>query len=68
MRGLSPAERRLNVKDKFAVNEKYVKILRGKKILLLDDFYTTGSTAGECFRALKTAEPAEVIFLAFAAR
>ena len=68
MRGLGPSERRSNVKDKFACNEKYVTMLKGKRILLLDDFYTTGSTAGECFRALKTAEPGDVLFIAFAAR
>lgn len=68
MRGLGPSERRSNVKDKFACNEKYVTMLKGKRVLLLDDFYTTGSTAGECFRALKTAEPKDVLFLAFAAR
>lgn len=68
MRGLGPSERKSNVKDKFACSEKYVTMLKGKSVLLLDDFYTTGSTAGECFRALKNAEPEDVLFLAFAAR
>jgi len=68
MRGLSPTERKLNVKDRFAVSPEYDTMLRGKKILLIDDFFTTGSTAGECFRALKKAEPAEVLFLSFAAK
>ena len=68
MRGLSPTERSQNVKGKFAINEKYVKMLKGKKILLLDDFYTTGSTALECYSALKRAGAADVYLLAFAAR
>lgn len=68
MRGLSPTERKLNVKDRFAVSPEYDTMLRGKKILLIDDFFTTGSTAGECLRALENAEPAEVLFLSFAAK
>lgn len=68
MRGLSPTERKLNVKDKFSLNQKYDKIFKDKKVLLLDDFYTTGSTAAECFSALKKAAPKDVYFLAFAAR
>lgn len=68
MRGLSPAERQLNVKDKFAVNEKYVTLLKGQRILLVDDFFTTGSTASQCLRALEEVRPADVHLLAFAAR
>lgn len=68
MRGLSPTERKVNVKDKFALCEKYAKMLEGKKVLLIDDFYTTGSTAEACFEALQKAGPQEVCFLAFAAK
>lgn len=35
---------------------------------LTDDFATTGATAREMRRALREAEPAEEIFLSFAAR
>ena len=68
MRGLSPMERQENVQGKFALNEKYVKMLKEKRVLLIDDFYTTGSTARECHGALQGAQPADVIFLAFAAK
>lgn len=68
MRGLGPEERKQNVKGKFAINKKYVKILEGRRILLIDDFYTTGSTAKECCRELMAASPEDVYFLAFAAR
>lgn len=68
MRGLSPSERQENIKGKFAINKKYVKMLEEKRVLLIDDFYTTGSTARECQRALQEANPADVIFLAFAAK
>jgi predicted amidophosphoribosyltransferase len=43
-------------------------MLEGKRVLLIDDFYTTGSTARECQQALLAASPREVIFLAFAAK
>lgn len=39
----------------------------GKRILLLDDIVTTGSTAGECARVLMTAGAKEVYFAAVAA-
>ena len=68
MRGLSPMERKINVKGKFAVNKKYVTLLEGQRILLLDDFFTTGSTAGQCISALEEVRPADVHLLAFAAR
>lgn len=42
--------------------------MKEKKILLIDDFYTTGSTARECFRAIEAARPKEVWFMAFAVR
>jgi ComF family protein len=68
MRGLSPTERQENVKGKFALNEKYGKMLEKKRVLLIDDFYTTGSTAQECYRQLLKASPQDVLFLAFAAK
>lgn len=59
------AERRANVLGVYvAVNEESVK---GKRILLLDDIVTTGSTAGECARVLLTAGAKEVNFAVVAA-
>jgi competence protein ComFC len=69
MRGLSPTEREMNVKGSFVIDEKLRHVpVEGKKILLLDDFFTTGSTAEECRRVLQTAAPEEIVFLAFAAK
>ncbi|MBR3756314.1 MAG: ComF family protein [Firmicutes bacterium] len=68
MRGLSPTEREENVKGKFALSEKYVTMLEEKRVLLIDDFYTTGSTARACYEALKDGAPKSVVFLAFAAK
>lgn len=41
--------------------------IRGKRILLLDDVVTTGSTASECAKTLMTAGAKEVYFAAVAA-
>lgn len=67
MRGLSPSERAANVKNMFQLNPCRKDVLTGKRILLLDDFFTTGSTGRECQSALRAAFPEEVYFLAFAA-
>ena len=50
---LSKKERNDNIKGAFKV-QNLQKII-GKKILLIDDIYTTGSTANECRKILKLA-------------
>lgn len=62
---LSAAERRLNVKGAFAV--KKPERIAGKRILLLDDVMTTGSTMDECAKELKKAG-AEMVIAATIAR
>ena len=52
------ARRRANVLGAYAVTEP--EGLNGKRILLLDDIITTGSTIGECARVLLTAGAKEV--------
>ncbi len=56
---LSAAERRLNVKGAFTV--KRADSVVGKRILLLDDVMTTGSTMDECAKELKKAGASAVI-------
>lgn len=56
---LSAAERRLNVKGAFSVSKPGA--VAGKRILLLDDIMTTGSTMNECARELKNAGATMVI-------
>lgn len=56
---LSAAERRLNVKGAFTV--KRTETVVGKRILLLDDVMTTGSTMDECAKELKKAGASTVI-------
>jgi ComF family protein len=55
---LSAAERVANVRGAFAVSKPL--LLKGKRIILVDDVYTTGSTVAECARVLFKAEAAEV--------
>ncbi len=68
MRGLSPTEREMNIRGKIKLNEREAKLIKNKKVLLLDDISTTGSTARECAEILRRAEPGKIIFLAFAGR
>jgi predicted amidophosphoribosyltransferase len=51
--GLSPKERRDNVKGAFAVPNP--ASIKGKNVLLIDDLFTTGSTVRECARVLRKA-------------
>lgn len=55
---LSGKEREENIKGAFACQKS--DILKGKKILLVDDIFTTGSTMEECARVLKKAGAKEV--------
>ncbi len=64
--GLSSGERRENVATAFAVTRRAAARIRGKRILLVDDVITTGSTLGACALALKRAGAAEVDCIAFA--
>jgi ComF family protein len=49
---LKAAERHKNVKNAFALNPKYKDAIKGKKIVLIDDVYTTGATIKECTKVL----------------
>jgi len=57
---LTAAERKLNLKDAFAVWSR-PRSLAGKTVLLVDDILTTGTTANECTRALLHAGATQVI-------
>ena len=54
----SGVERLKNVKDSFMV--KKTENIRGKRILLVDDVMTTGSTLKECALAIKKAKPTSI--------
>ena len=48
--GLARKKRKQNVKNSFAVKDS--SKIEGKRILLIDDVYTTGATANECTKML----------------
>lgn len=53
--GLNEKQRRENLVGCMTVSERSMPKIRGKRILLIDDVYTTGSTASEAARALLAA-------------
>jgi ComF family protein len=64
--GLSWDERQRNVAAAFAVAPRAVPLIRGKRILLVDDVITTGSTLGACAQMLTEAGAVKVDCLAVA--
>lgn len=62
---LSAAEREKNVKGAFQVRKP--PEIAGRRVLLVDDVYTTGSTVAECCRTLKKAG-ADKVFVVTVAR
>jgi competence protein ComFC len=58
--GLSNTERRRNVAAAFEAR-RAVRRLAGRRVLLIDDVMTTGSTAAACARALRQAGAAKVV-------
>ena len=56
--GLSGKERRKNLKNAFLV--KQPERVKGKRVLLVDDIFTTGTTVNECARVLRGAGADEV--------
>ncbi|MFP4521180.1 MAG: ComF family protein [Fibrobacterota bacterium] len=49
---LSKEERALNIRGAFAIRKKFRDYIKNKKILLIDDVYTTGATSDEARRIL----------------
>lgn len=64
--GGSQKDRLKNLKDSFAFDDSYVDDIKGKKVLIFDDVFTTGSTLNECAKVVKKLKPKLVKTLTFA--
>ena len=66
LRGMGPRERAETVRGAFRVSERHRPAIAGRTVILVDDVYTSGATAGACARALKKAGASEVGLLCWA--
>ncbi|TWB09964.1 ComF family protein [Rhizobium sp. ERR 1071] len=64
--GLGAKARQDNVRGAFAVSEHRAADIFGRRVVLVDDVYTTGATVAAATRALKKAGAADVTVLTFA--
>ena len=64
--GLGKAQRQTNMRGAFAVTSSGKTELFGKRIVLVDDVYTTGATVSAVTRVMKRAGAADVTVLTFA--
>lgn len=55
---LNKEERKLNIQGVYEFKNE--QIITNKKILLIDDIYTTGSTANECCKMLQKGKPKKI--------
>jgi len=61
---LTKVKRIQNVKNAFLITD--INKVKGKKIILIDDIYTTGSTVNECSKVLKKAGAKEICVVTIA--
>lgn len=65
MKSLGPDQRRENIRGAFAVRRGREEELADKRVLIIDDIYTTGATVDEIAEVLDNAGTAGVDFLSF---
>jgi predicted amidophosphoribosyltransferase len=54
------SERQKNISGAFQINQEHKNKIQGKKILLVDDICTTGSTLIECAKILQKLNPKSI--------
>lgn len=64
---LGAGERKSASYGAYQVNKKWEQMLPGKAVLLIDDVFTTGSTANTCSKALRDAGADRVFVMTFSA-
>ena len=64
--GLTEKQRQRNVSGAFQVPDSEQILIAGKRVLLIDDVYTTGATAKAAARCLLRAKAKSVDVLVFA--
>lgn len=65
--GLSKKARIKTMNDAYQLNDAYTTMFNGKRILLVDDVLTTGSTVIACYEALQKLKPVAISALVLAA-
>jgi ComF family protein len=60
LRGLNATERAQAVRAAFRVPAAEAMAIQGRRVILVDDVYTSGATAGACAKALKRSGASEV--------
>ena len=63
---LKADERAKNVRRAFALNARFAERIKGARVVLIDDVYTTGSTVKECTKVLLKAGVSDVSVLTLA--
>ena len=66
LRGKNPAQRRETVRGAFRISPRHSEVARGRTVILVDDVFTSGATAGACARVLKRAGAVRVEMLCWA--
>ena len=66
LKGLGRRERALTVRGAFAVAKEDRPRLKGRHVILVDDVFTSGATAGACARTLRRAGASTVAVLTWA--
>ena len=61
---LNKEDRQQNIQGVYSIQNE--EIITNKKVLLIDDIYTTGSTVNECSKILQQARPEKIGVLVLA--